>query len=288
MPEITLTFAVDAENALEENRVEDAIELASAGVDAFPLYRSAYGILARAYLQAGNPDKAEEIARQGLIKFPLAKLFDKILKQIDEFKSRKDSEEPIEENDKGEILTSVDLPDSTKESDHLEFSKKQLISKAELFDKPLDPDDISAKNIRLLPGLAGFIFENPSNLELGRTITPLSAEPEYPIFEALAPIEEAEIPKPVIPTKEPEPIEKTKPEPPKSNENEEEAEIKAPKIVTDTMAEILVMQGAYKMAITAYTTLLSRHPDKRKFYLNKIQNVEKKILEERKKKKKIR
>jgi tetratricopeptide (TPR) repeat protein len=67
---VSVTFAVKAQQLLEEGNAGEAIQLCKQGLDAYPNYVTAYLILARACIAAGDYIAAEQALELGLKKAP--------------------------------------------------------------------------------------------------------------------------------------------------------------------------------------------------------------------------
>jgi tetratricopeptide (TPR) repeat protein len=67
---VSVTFAVKAQQLLEEGNAGEAIQLCKQGLDAYPNYVTAYLILARACIAVGDYIAAEEALERGLQKAP--------------------------------------------------------------------------------------------------------------------------------------------------------------------------------------------------------------------------
>lgn len=66
-------FAVEAQELLDEGKVQEAIDLCNEGLKIFPNYQAAVGILAQAYKQIGDEEKANETLNEAIEKFPTSK-----------------------------------------------------------------------------------------------------------------------------------------------------------------------------------------------------------------------
>ncbi len=64
MDEISLLFALEAEELIKENKLDEAIELCGAGLRIYPDYAAAVTILAHAYSLRGDAEKANSIIKQ--------------------------------------------------------------------------------------------------------------------------------------------------------------------------------------------------------------------------------
>jgi tetratricopeptide (TPR) repeat protein len=88
---VSVTFAVKAQQLLEEGNAGEAIQLCRQGLDAYPNYVTAYLILARACIAVGDYIAAEEALERGLQKAPrssTARTLRKEVKYAMRFKSK--------------------------------------------------------------------------------------------------------------------------------------------------------------------------------------------------------
>lgn len=79
MSNISPLFAVEAEELLKAGRAQEAIELCKQGIEAFPNYTIAYGILARAHSAIGDTAVAESVLENAAQHFPRSKTIRKIV-----------------------------------------------------------------------------------------------------------------------------------------------------------------------------------------------------------------
>jgi len=73
-------FAVDAQKLLDQGKVQEAIDLCIQGLEVFPNYQAAVGILAQAYKQIGNEEKANDTLKKAMDKFPTSKSLNNLKK----------------------------------------------------------------------------------------------------------------------------------------------------------------------------------------------------------------
>ena len=66
-------FAVEAQELLDQGKVQEAIDLCNEGLKVFPNYQAAVGILAQAYKQIGDDEKANQTLNDAIEKFPTSK-----------------------------------------------------------------------------------------------------------------------------------------------------------------------------------------------------------------------
>lgn len=83
MEEITVFFAVDAEQFLISGFPQEAIDLCRRGLEAYPDYSAAYTVLARAYKALGEDDKAADILDKAAEKFSDKRLFEPAKRNLD-------------------------------------------------------------------------------------------------------------------------------------------------------------------------------------------------------------
>jgi hypothetical protein len=74
MSEISVLFAVEAEQLLLTEMYDEAVELCEAGLKIYPEYASAYGIIARAHNALGRKDEALKTLETAIAKFPTNRL----------------------------------------------------------------------------------------------------------------------------------------------------------------------------------------------------------------------
>jgi tetratricopeptide (TPR) repeat protein len=84
MNEISPLFALEAEQLLLAGYVDDALELCKQGIEIYPEYASAYGILAKAFSEIGDMEFAIATISSALERFPLNKSLINIHKEITE------------------------------------------------------------------------------------------------------------------------------------------------------------------------------------------------------------
>lgn len=110
MSNISILFAIDAENLLAAGKVDSAIELCKKGLEQHPNYPAALGLLARALKTKGDFDEAHEVLQQGLAKFP----FCKELSIVSQYSSA-----VFADTYKNKNLTSIELRDKSKQVEKL-------------------------------------------------------------------------------------------------------------------------------------------------------------------------
>ena len=118
MEEISLLFAVEAEQYLLAGMIEEAIELCVKGIQAYPGYAAGYSILAMAYRQKGENEKAREAVNSASENQPFQRHFTSLKVKLDEEPKPQETDfsELIDEKDnqfeliteKKQVLTDID------------------------------------------------------------------------------------------------------------------------------------------------------------------------------------
>jgi hypothetical protein len=124
--DISPLFAVDAEELLENGKIQEAIDLCLLGLEEFPGYPAAEAVLAKAYKLIGDEEKADEIIEKAVAKKPNIRSIQKvkntskeeILEQNQRFVSAKST---ISEDDKIEFFDDSEI-DSESE---IEWSENE-------------------------------------------------------------------------------------------------------------------------------------------------------------------
>ena len=78
---ITPLFAIEAQNLLNDGKIQEAIDLCKEGLLAFPNYAAGEGVLARAYKMLGDESKAEQTLNSAITRNPFNKGLKSIKKQ---------------------------------------------------------------------------------------------------------------------------------------------------------------------------------------------------------------
>ncbi len=102
---VSVTFAVKAQQLLEEGNPNEAIQLCKQGLDTFPNYVTAYLILARACIAVGDYIAAEEALERGLQKSPRSNTARTLRKEVQyalRFKTKNSPSGGSSQNDNGE------------------------------------------------------------------------------------------------------------------------------------------------------------------------------------------
>ncbi len=293
MNHINPLFAVEAEKLLESGYIQEAINLCNNGVKQYPDYPLGYGMLARSYIESGDYTNASRIINNSLQKFPN----NKSLLNIKELLKKRNyeseytgshslyTEKPIDEN---ESLASNDNLFSSLHTKN-EFQKKltepEFLRKIDYNKVPQSSYNLRAFNLSLIPGLIEFtpLYNKPYNVLIQNHIQSFPEIPDAPeilqsmsskikgldysqsksqtqvanIFSVLASqIENAKIT----------PDEDTSFSEISNNFSESS-------MISDTIANIYALQGAFDAAINVYQKLAAQNIQKKEYYESKISEI---------------
>lgn len=330
---ITPLFAIEAQNLLNDGKVQEAIDLCKEGLIAFPNYAAGEGVLARAYKMIGDESKAEQTLNSAITRNPFNKGLKSIKKQKlkipdfkieppkpkspDEIEKEKkllkeapeleideemkefngDSEEKIEaineESDEDvveiedEILDTEEFIDEDLDEDILIEEDEDLLGSEEL--KSLDENEevlqlddeadefleLDVEDPDLIPGLIKLTIEN--NINFSKEEFELIIESNIPdegnVIELVEAKKKTEVKDEVEELAKNLDGAKILP----SEDSFPKPEIVEEEIITPTIAEILVEQGAYNEAIDAFKSLKKLHPEKEKEFKKRIKEIKKLI-----------
>lgn len=338
MNEVSLMFAVEAEQLLLAGMPEEAIELCNQGLEAYPKYTAAISVLARAYATLGNKEEADNIINSIKEHLP-ANVFKNIKEAYNEFDSSFanidspsiDAQSPQEEIanfiDDDEPIVSLELEtspiltvdsnqnsdsknDSDFDSDNIEEIEQEIIPVQEYNEigsefieaqKNVESDDkISNENVDETSNAVteygldyGNIIESKyeiaksnnfdeikaSNLSIIPGLNGLAAKSRTAIFSSNEPVHREKVIKIVRKQSDFMNIitslnraEVIKPDYTPKNDRH-----KSSVVVTETIASILVQQGAFSEAKAAYLELSAKYPDKKKEFKKKIAEIDSKL-----------
>ncbi len=250
MNDISPLFAIEADGLLCSGEPEKAVELCKNGLDFYPDYKAGLIVLARAYFITGNFEKAKEILDDNLINI-----------ELESFKNEASSSDEIE------------LETETDESRDIE---SEAIPK-EKQDYSIIPD--SSDN-SLIPGLDPITLSSSIRIPKRRTSRfedinyPHFDLSEYGVEEKTTDIKTL-VNKAISQDIRPEEIKD------KFSELIEVEESKKTEPVrreyTETLANILELQGAFAEALEAYEYLHDTNPTRSDFYRLKILSLKSKI-----------
>jgi tetratricopeptide (TPR) repeat protein len=297
--EITPLFAVDAEELLDQGKVQEAIGLCLKGLEVYPGYPAGEAVLAKCYKFSGDTEKANEILEEAIQKNPFNKALDTLKKfnldysNIEKLPPRKPKKEannnlktinPQVQNVKVDIFDSVD--DNTKSEEIYSEILNKFSSENNNLQLNESDDNSSSEEIvfdyldlDLIPGLndnystLNVKFNKVEFLNLSMTNFPLVFNETHQIsilnhkideYSKLA--ENLKFAK--IKLKEddfPEIIGE---------------ELKFDEIATETMANLFREQGRFNEAIKQYKNLIIKYPEKEIQFKEIIELIEKDKFEE--------
>ena len=255
-------FAYEAEELMNTGKVQEAIELCKSGLKEFPKYTIAYSILANGYYLIQDYNSAYMTIEAALDRFPenkaLVSLRNKVSEQL--------------ERTNRYLLDGTDIQTFQVDSS---ISEKEIIInilKEEEVEKIYN--DYKSENI---------ILSNFSNDSIVFQVFDIDLFNQINNFENLKDIiatfqdEESVIEDDVdyysqLASKIGDGKLKAKQELTKPSDTDEE-----PYIVSETMAQIYVIQKAYLTAIKVYEKLCEKFPEKQEKYLDKIKELNNKL-----------
>lgn len=300
--EISPLFAVDAEELLEQGKVQEAIDLCLNGLEVYPGYPAGEATLAKCYKLSGNSEKANEILNIAIQKNP----FNKALDTLKKYDLDLSNIEKIQTKRSKTQVKNKRFPDSTTDNlDNIEnvnsveeFQNKSFNSNINSIEETtnvvaeeLDINNFSENHsttdeiyidyqeIDLIPGInqlpiipinqsykPEFIVLSFSNFPIIFNNNHKISLLDYNVDEYMKLADNLKVAKIKITDKEfPEPI---------------NPEIKIEDFATETMAKIFFDQGKHNEAIKAYTQLTKKYPDKKEDYAKKIDLIEQEKLKE--------
>jgi tetratricopeptide (TPR) repeat protein len=299
--EISYSFALEAEEMLNEGREEDAVELCKKGIEHYPDYSLAYLILSKALIKTGQKDEAWLTLLEASEKFPLNQTF---LRQLDDLHKEAESAPAAIQVDfdnfdetvfiPGDNLTEVpenteiiaDEPVVDYDDVNQDVSEDQNIDMVEIIDDGLaavineqpvernnflklvseidfDTDkmnNLRAGNLKLIPGIVFSPLRTNRKLQYESCIRPL---PSIPAFREFSYKGDDYF---------------TRAVPSSFSEDFGDDVTGGDEIfVTDTMANIYALQGAYEEAIKAYDALANVYPGKSEYYEARKKEVKSKM-----------
>ncbi|MBX3043833.1 MAG: tetratricopeptide repeat protein [Candidatus Kapabacteria bacterium] len=323
MSDISLMFAVEAEQLLLADLPEDAIELCNKGLEIYPGYAAALSVLAKAHKALGEKNIALQIIDDSQYQI-LAPSYEIIHKSVEEdakledvfiednFTSNSEFVNPavILNSDVADIQKDYVLSDSPEDDDEkYSFDSEDILNledniEVELsdnFDSVANNDDtildssnfeiasdetiniadsdldyqpekfaglnskstISASNIDLIPGLHRF-----QNSRLQSLFTNRKKRINADIYKIIS--KQSQYISLISSLSHANPI--------KPDSHHKGDRKKTSVIVTETIADILVKQGAYEEAKVAYKELSKKYPEKKKQFDKIIANINKKLI----------
>jgi len=165
MPEITPSFALDAELLLKSKMFDKAISLCKNGVTQYPLYLSGWVVLINALKSAGQIDDARNTANYALEIFPENNILVSFREEFDgafyKVVYSKDKEGITEEN-----LESNDLQNVREVSQNFGNNLVDLAKKLEEVSTPVNDPELKEKHNKPFP--SGIISETIASIYISQ------------------------------------------------------------------------------------------------------------------------
>ncbi len=293
MDDISIFFAIEAEELLENGDAAAAADLCRRGIEQYQDYPLAYTVLARAYKSLGDEDSMMAALNEGGQLFPGNKTIraavDSIMQEPEE--SLQPAIEPEKYYDgimdspagedrgytaNGEGLTLGALMGGRGTSTHTHEHRSKDIRiipglNAIMLSRKAEKHKKVYTKLPLPPKLRFFEsanipddFQNYTNCFLDMSFEEIPVE-DYFLSKARQIKSASAAYKPAAP--EPKPAPKPNKLPDEDNGI----------LASDTIAKIYEVQGAFGEALKVYEALLEAKPAKREFYLGKIEEMKKKV-----------
>lgn len=303
--EISPLFILDVEELIELKQYDDALVLCTAGLIAYPEYGTAHVLLAKIHELLGNTEIAQKTAVDASERFKGSRALRHFLNPLpiisfsEPIQAFAEGIEPIQEEIVKDYTpyeqdnSEIELPDVTSSVNYME-SEINRIAQEEAIDEEVEIDynneygryvtQFPANKLDLLPGME-FVTEGPAYLNRAEILknTELPDINELVFDEIVLKVEdiitsfEEELPdvsefdmlaerlQSIKIERLPEDIE---------DAPEYSGNLAEPLVATETMANIYVMQGAYKLAIAAFRSLAEKFPYKEDIYMQRIAELE--------------
>ena len=221
----------------------------------------AFGVMANIFERKGNYETALSVLDDASMRFPFYK---SIVRQKSSLLERISSL-LVETTEKPEIIAEETASDSIavvpdeQTQKAVEFNFLKFVQNIESDD--VHTPELRASNLKLIPGIEFTPLYVKSGKKISFThIKPINGLPQFS-FEYRD-----------EPTHETAPVETRKLPKVKSEEHHKKPEPEL-HIITETIAKILVQQGAYDAAIKAYTALSKENPEKSVYFNKKIDDL---------------
>jgi len=255
--EITELFAVEADELLRSDFLEEALKLCIRGMEKFPDYPIAYGILASIFERKGELTEALSVLENATVKFPLNK---SLLNKKREFYSLHGNLSIASETKQS---LDIDEHEEIIALQNQKISEVSFLSLVQNFDNDeVDGLELRSSNLKLIPGIEFTPLQVKSKKSGNFShIKPLSGMPLFS-FEQTNQFSNQTVPsihKRAV---------KNKFDDGTKQKSEPEFHI-----MTETIAKILEQQGAYDSAIKAYTDLYKENPDKKTYFEERIEEI---------------
>lgn len=151
MSDLSPLFALEAEQLLLDNKIEDAIFLCNSGIEEYPNYTAAYAVLAQAYIQQNNIDASLKAIKNGLSYFPEDIKLQTISKKLQESGDNSTLYKKPNKINLDNLENKIpDTPDEKIDEDNINALFDESQDKVEISDLPnVKNIEVSEKNIEL-------------------------------------------------------------------------------------------------------------------------------------------
>ena len=153
MDELSILFAVNAEEMLNNGDISSAVDLCQQGIVKFPDYPLGYYILAKSYLGLFDYSNAKSIADQALSKFPANKLIKNLFDEVSyiqgesEINETVSIESPTEEIINDQLATDEIILESIPDLQETIDQDEQIITDDITADQPLQIEEDESENL---------------------------------------------------------------------------------------------------------------------------------------------
>jgi len=289
MIEIDTTYIIDSEQLIAEDKLNEARDLCLSGIEYFPYYPAAHGQLAKVFFMLGAREEGEGVLTNAFNLFPNNRFLIRINQIKDELLPNIENqtapiEEPIiedfdEELKISEIEETADIINSTFDDEPIEEELVQVAEKSlnsdnrtlehyeNDFEEPNEEKIVPEIKIgNLYVSLSGKIYINE---QIEASILPFSFPPSDEVNNESLTIKNLDLSIQYIKQDIvlPEHLFPNTDNLTNNNDNSNT------KIISETMAKILVKQGHKNQAIDIYQELIKLKPHKEEYYNSKIDEL---------------
>jgi tetratricopeptide (TPR) repeat protein len=287
MDEITIFFAAEAEEHLENGLITEAIDLCIRGLEKYPDYPLALSVLAKAYKMSNDEYNLNETINNAIAKFPSNKIIQSLIKDQDnqpvELEVFINTDEELKPP--ANLITAKNITEFSPESSSIyntfysAFGVNQTSARR---------TEIRSTDIRLIPGLNSIIMSRKADKKQN-VYNKLPVPARLNILDksnipddftnythCFVEMNYDEIPEEDYFLSKARQIANSKPDKSKlydENIDLTEQEENNTVLYTDTIASIYEMQGAYAEAIKVYEILTADKPEKKDYYEKKISQL---------------
>ncbi|GAB1370821.1 hypothetical protein MASR1M45_08830 [Candidatus Kapaibacterium sp.] len=310
MSSVSITFAVDAEQHIKDGNPKAALELIQKGLEVYPSYPSAIGVLAKAYFALGDIESANSTLAANRLDIP-ARIYDNVLEffntfdpasvsNINLFDESIDEDNILEADKIGDFESEHNIMDNQDEG----FDNESDITSDNSIIENSQGDDTFSESHNICENSESLSDISDVGISSEEENVPSPLNKNYDVEEIIKNFEEFKnslpgyekfavrqsilfkgsrlstrnVNLPEFVNKQSsllkliKKIENAGHIKPEPNEKSKEPK-KSPVMITDTIAAILAQQGEIQESIKAYKTLAELNPEKSEYYQNKISEL---------------